>query len=397
MLTFPTLGRLIEPVPTEQFFAHHWERQPLRVHTQNSDRFTSLVSRESLDALLAEGDLHHPSVSAIDHRHRIRSEAYTYPSGLIDSVRLFKLWAEGASMVFSQLESKNLSLAMLCRALEQEFSIRFQANIYLTPGNAQGFRPHYDSHDVIILQVEGRKHWLLYDTPVELPLRTDEFDPERVGCGEVTDEFDLNPGDVLYLPRGLMHDARTLEGEHSLHITLGVLNTPWSELFTDVLEKIVRQDPRFRQSLPPGFAREGFDNTSTHVHFDALVRSFTEKASLLPFLDHFADDLVDTRHPRLPGQFAQLERASQLTADDRVGVREGLVYRLSTTDEHVVVSAYGAGVALPLRAETTVRHILSHGDTVVRELPGNLDDSGKLVVVRRMVREGLARVIDSGR
>ena len=394
MLSFPTLGRLVEPVPVEQFIADHWERKPLRVSGGAADRFRHLVSRDALDALLAEHNLHHPGVTAIDHRRRIPFEEYAYRSKLIDAARLYKLWGDGATLVFSQLELQNLALGLFCRSLEQECSTRFQANVYLTPGNAQGFRPHYDSHDVFILQVEGRKRWMLYDTPVALPFRTDEFDPERVPCGEVSDEFDLGPGDVLYLPRGLMHDARTIEGEHSLHVTLGVLNTPWSDLFADVLEKVVHQDPRFRESLPLGFAREGFDEAAARERFDVLVRAFAERASIDPFLDHFAEDLVGTRHPRLPGQFVQLERAAALTPDDRVGVRSGLVFRVATTEEHVVVSAYGAGVALPLRAEATVRHLLAHEDTAVRDLPGDLDEAGKVVIARRLVREGLAVVRD---
>ena len=52
-------------------------------------------------------------------------------------------------------------LAALCRAMEKAFSSHFQANVYLSPPNAQGFGTHFDSHDVFVLQVAGSKIWTL--------------------------------------------------------------------------------------------------------------------------------------------------------------------------------------------------------------------------------------------
>ena len=113
------------------------------------------------------------------------------------------------------------SLAALCRAVERTFSSHFQTNIYLSPRNAQGFKTHYDSHDVFVLQVSGSKHWtLVRHASIELPLRGQGFDPEKHIPGPPTREFTIQAGDVLYCPRGLFHAARATD-EVSLHITLG--------------------------------------------------------------------------------------------------------------------------------------------------------------------------------
>ena len=64
--------------------------------------------------------------------------------------------------VFAQLEGSHQALFECVRSLEREFSTRFQANIYLTPGNAQGFHPHYDSHDVFVVQLQGTKRWRVW-------------------------------------------------------------------------------------------------------------------------------------------------------------------------------------------------------------------------------------------
>ncbi|MCL4675526.1 MAG: hypothetical protein KJZ59_05775, partial [Pararhodobacter sp.] len=76
-----------------------------------------------------------------------------------------------------------------CRALESVLSCDLQTNIYLTPDNAQGFRTHYDSHDVIVLQTHGSKTWNIYESPLELPLRSQAFDPQGFTPGKIIDTF----------------------------------------------------------------------------------------------------------------------------------------------------------------------------------------------------------------
>jgi ribosomal protein L16 Arg81 hydroxylase len=117
------------------------------------------------------------------------------------------------------------TLAAFCRSLEREFSVAFQTNAYLTPARAQGAKYHYDSHDVFVLQIAGSKHWTISGTPVELPLRGQDFDPSEHERGQPTLDFELEAGDFAYIPRGVVHDARSSEST-SLHITVGVLLVP---------------------------------------------------------------------------------------------------------------------------------------------------------------------------
>lgn len=391
-LTFPTLARILDPMPVEVFFRDHWERAPLVLRRDRPRAFEGLLSLADLDRYLGENDLHHPSVSLVDHRRKIAPEEYTYPSGLVDAVKLFKRYDEGASMVFAQLEAHHRPLFECVRALEREFSTRFQANIYLTPGNAQGFHPHYDSHDVFVVQVEGSKHWMLYDEPIHLPLRRQEFDPKETACGALSQEFDLHPGDVLYIPRGLMHDARTAEdGGHSLHVTFGALFTSWTELMAEALGRWALADVHGRRALPVGFARDGYDAGAAKAYLVDALRRFADaaEADADGVLTHFARDLVDTRHPRLPGQFAQLAAAKGLTPDHAVGSRPGLVARVEKDGERVRLVAYGTELVFPAHAAEALRFAVATERFTARALPGSLDDDGRLVLLRRLVREGV--------
>lgn len=382
------LARLISPVTPDVFLRDHFERETLVLHRASPDYFTELLTREALDRYLSDRHVLHPAVSVTDAARKLSPADYTYGSGLIDTARLYQRFAEGSTLVFTGLEAALPSLGLLCRALESEMSTRFQTNAYFTPAAAQGFRAHYDSHDVFVLQVHGRKHWTLYDTPVELPFRRQEFHPADVPVGAVSREFVLEPGDVAYVPRGVMHDARTVDGD-SLHVTLGVLHTSWTDLIAEALARVGLRDPEFRRGLPPGFAREGFDRTKSRARFKELLQRLAESATFDDVFEHFADDLIGTRHPMLPGQRDQVLRAANLSDDDRAAPRETLLFRLRDLDDgSVAIVAYGSDIAFPAVAADAVRFAMRGGEFRVGDVPG-LDPDGRKVFVRRLVREGL--------
>src|SRR6185295_12103641 len=101
------------------------------------------------------------------------------------------------------------------------------------PG-AQGFSAHYDTHDVFILQAAGSKHWRLYGSSVQLPLASTPYPYPGPDAGKPSADFVLRAGDVLYIPRGHVHDALTSDSI-SLHVTLGINVYTWADLFMEAL------------------------------------------------------------------------------------------------------------------------------------------------------------------
>jgi mannose-6-phosphate isomerase-like protein (cupin superfamily) len=387
------LARLIQPASPDAFFGAHFEASVLHVPRDDAGYYHSLLRLEDIDRVLTTLHLSHPSVHMANAAKQLEPGDYTYPSGLIDAARLHQEYADGGTIVLNNLEGSLPTLADLCRSMEVEFSCRFQCNIYVTPGgSAQGLRTHYDTHDVFVLQIEGTKHWRIYDTPVERPFRGQDFQPEQYPPGELTMEFDLRPGDMVYVPRGVMHDATSTEAD-SCHITLGILPTSWTDLLLEAVARVGLRDSELRRSLPPGFARQGFDREEARATIRDLLRRVLEQAELDPALDHFAEDLVSTRHPLLYGQMQQIHKLPGLTVEDRAGARPNLLYHLLRDETHVHVAAYGARITLPLHAAEALEHALSHDEYRVGDLPGDLDDPGKLVLVRRLVREGLVQVL----
>jgi ribosomal protein L16 Arg81 hydroxylase len=384
----PTLRWLISPIEKEQFFSEYWEKRPLVIHRNQPDYFSSLLSLDEVDRALTTLDRRYPNTVLKNAARDVGRRDYTVDGETLDVAKVYQLFAEGSTITLAFLDNVVPSLTRFCRALECELSFPLQANIYLTPPGAQGARPHYDTHDVFVLQVAGKKKWTVYGTPYELPLAGQDFDSEVHKKGPATLEFELHAGDVAYVPRGVVHEASST-GEVSLHITAGILRYTWADLLLEYVSSACLNDPAFRKALPPGFARPGFDRTHAKETLQALLGQVPSKADFDAALGRFIDEFIRSCPPVLEGQMAQMARLDALTVESLAGARPGVVYYLETRDDGAVVHLCGRKITFPSFAAAALRHALQHSEFSVRALPGGLDDAGKLTLVRRLIREGL--------
>lgn len=387
-----SLRWLLHPVTPEEFFRDYWEAKPLVINRCRADYFQSLLSIEEIDHVITTLNLRFPEIKLVNAEREVTHDQYTLSHDRVDVAELYRLFHDGATIILNQQHSRVASLAAFCRAMEQDFSFPFQTNIYLTPGNAKGFKPHYDAHDVLILQVAGSKHWNIYQTLIELPLNGQEFDSALHQPGETTMEFDLQAGDTAFIPRGAMHDAQSND-EISLHITVGVMSYTWTDLLLEMFSAVSLNDPAFRKTLPVGFAHPKFDRAEARQLFRQLLRRFEAAADFDTTLDSFIDEFTSTRQPLLRGQMAQLKNLEGLSLESIVGARRGLIYTLHENGETMRVRCYGRELALPAYASESVRFALDTQRFAIHALPGQLDDAGKLVLIRRLIREGLVMLL----
>ena len=156
---------------------------------------------------------------------------------------------------------------------------RVQVNSYLTPPSAQGFRAHYDSHDVLVAQIQGEKLWKVYGSDSVCPLNEMNDDdvqlPESV---EAPEEIGLRAGDLLYIPRGWIHEAVTGELA-SLHLTIAVYPPLGKDLLNAALEAMVDRHPELREALPVGPLGSAADRARLEMRFAELVELFARHAS----------------------------------------------------------------------------------------------------------------------
>lgn len=356
------------------------------------DYFRELLSLDDIDRVLTTLDRRYPDVLLKRADCTILPADYTIDGSTLDVARVFELFEGGATLTLAFLDTVLPNLERICREIEIELSMPLQANVYLTPPGEQGANVHFDTHDVFVLQVCGSKQWTIYDAPLPLPLPGQAFDPDLHRPGAATQEFELGAGDVLYIPRGWFHEARTT-GVTSLHITAGVLRYTWTDVLLELVSRVALEEPALRRALPVGFAREDFDRTAARQTLSQLLLVLQARADADGALDHFVERFIADCPPLLRGQLRQLAAVEKLTLETVLGARVGLVHRLHRDDASVTVESYGRRIQFPAHAGDAVAFALANRRYCLRDIPASLDEAGRLALGRRLIREGLVSIL----
>lgn len=249
---------LIRPLDLQEFFQRFWERQPLVLHRSDAalaGYYGSLFPLSGLRRLCARGLQYGTDINTcrcVRGQKRPLNRAGAVDFRLLERDFLEKK----ATIQFHQPQRFQDELWRIQERLECFFGCLVGSNVYITPAGAQGLPPHYDDVEVLILQLEGQKHWRLYEPTVPLA-REYSLEPEsRIGAP--THDFILQAGDLLYFPRGTIHQADTPAGAgHSTHLTLSTYqNMSWGDLLLDLMPGCVfdrmKTDCELRTGLPRG-------------------------------------------------------------------------------------------------------------------------------------------------
>ncbi|MEJ0059228.1 MAG: cupin domain-containing protein [Terricaulis sp.] len=365
------LGALIGAERVADFLARIYEREALVVAHGEPARFADLLSLDDVDRIVTSTDLREGQLDLAD-ASRDLSRADYIDGGLIDRGAVAERHRAGATIILQQAHQHQPILARFCRALEHVFSAHVQTNIYLTPPNAQGFRTHFDNHDVFVIQISGEKLWRLYDMPVETPYRGEQYRSGEHATGELRQEFLLRAGDCAYVPRGLMHDAQTSGSEPSLHVTVGLITRTWADLMLEAVSEVALREKAFRRSLPPGFARAGFDRAAALAQLKGLIETASREVALDPALDLMIDTFIRSR--AADNRAAISEASRPVLAEDRFCLRAHSPFRLAEDGEKtIVLIAPGGDLNFPIEARAGVERAISGAafsvDDVIAEKP----------------------------
>jgi hypothetical protein len=379
-------ARCLDPVDAETFFAEYCERRPLVLHRDDPGRFDELLSEMDVERLVCSTAIRYPAVRLVQEGRQIDLGAYTYDvswrppfTSTADVPRVLAHWEAGATIVLQALHVNWHPLAVFCRLLEGALDCAVQANAYYTPRGSQGFAVHHDTHDVLVLQVAGEKRWLLYDPLLELPLKHQRYAAALGEHGDATDDLVLQAGDTLYLPRGWLHQAET-SATDSLHLTIGITAYTWIDAVRDVLRECEGE-----LSVRRGIRSEGGD-TLVDLLGEKLDPEHVERNRRRRFLD--------SRRPIREDGVSQLRALESLDAQTAVERRETVIADLEATSSGLALVFEGKEVRFPAHAAAELEACFEHeGHFRAANLPGQLDEKGRLVLVRRLVREGFLRAV----
>ncbi len=355
------------------------------VHKADPDQLADLLSLDDVDTLLTSSALRTPALRVAKDGTVLPRSAYTRHAtiageqltGLVDARRVVKLFDDGATLVLQGLHRYWPPLTQLIRKLERSLGHPCQANAYLTPPGAQGFALHSDTHDVFVFQTYGAKQWEVHDRGSQLDVL-------------------MEAGTCMYLPAGTQHAART-QDTASLHVTVGINQVTYRDAVHDIIKGVL-DDARYSERLPAAYLD---DPTSLAAGLSAELTSLYERLARLD-ADELADQHVSrfltTRGAELKGAIQDSLSVSAIEDDTVLARRAGavcLVAHSPRRPEEVTLLLGDRELHLPDWLGDVADHLAGlpdHSSLRPRDLSPWLDEQSRLVLSRRLVREGLLRV-----
>jgi lysine-specific demethylase/histidyl-hydroxylase NO66 len=352
------------------------------LHHADPDALTALLTFDDVDLLLTGTAIRTPAVRIAKDGSVLPSSSYTRSAtlagqpltGLLDPRKVFDLFDDGATVVLQGLHRYWPPLGALVADLELALGHPCQANAYLTPPGSQGFAVHEDTHDVFVFQTHGSKVWEVH--PAE-----GGGDPQSVV---------LEPGVCMYLPTGTPHAARAQETA-SLHVTIGINQLTWRQVLERALDAAL--ETTGAQHLPAGY----LDDPT--VLAEGLAERLRSVAAALDDLDPRA--VAETEVRRFltgrslwqRGGLRDRLAARDLTDTTELRRRTGHPCVLVPDGDRLRVLLGDRELTMPARLAAPMEVVRAADVLRPSDLAEHLDEQSRLVVCRRLVREGLLEVL----
>jgi ribosomal protein L16 Arg81 hydroxylase len=385
---------IIAPLTPGDFLSQYWQRQPALCNNNASDRFSGLLSLKDVDFLVS-------SIPAVDSswlvmvKDAVTADLRSWRNNEqhVDLSAVYRAYDTGYTVLLVKLHKRWPPIAGLCRELEGALikygvglSRRIGCNLYLTPPKSQGFPPHYDDHDTLLLQIEGRKRWRIYD-PIEMfPLERQVTPLPRERLSPLRSEIVMEPGHVLYMPRGFYHEAATMDG-HSMHLTIGIYHPTWF----DLVSKLLIADARFREALPIVDFNDEQATRRLIEQFNQRVISLAQSGDVAGTASKMIDETVQNLDPIPDDGFKQLNGIESLSLDTALTKRKGAFARLAPDGEKLKLIFPGSGFRASNQLDPVFKFMMESETFVVRDLP-LLSDESKLQIATELVRDGLLKM-----
>jgi ribosomal protein L16 Arg81 hydroxylase len=379
------LASLLHPISVDTFLSTYWEKNWLLVQRGDEGYYEGLLTNQNLEDYISSSDARYPAIMLAKDGVFFPPQAYcddvkmgqvTF-SGVPNLKKLSAEYGKGATIALTSLDRTWRPLGDLCMRLEGELDHGVKTNVYITAGQTAGFPPHYDTHDILVLQIAGNKLWRIYEPTIKLPDVSQPCEPKSFSPGPRLTEIELHAGDLLYLPRGYGHAATTSKS-HSAHVSVGIHVYTWAAVLKEFDPACVRVE-EFRKSLPPGFA--------SRVELRPAVKEQLKRMAPGRFTDGDVDRVFDSivrnvnqLRRRAPGRFRSdaivISVNSQLkTPPDHQYHFSRLINELNNTAV-LTLEFDGNKYSFPAQLEAVLKAMCSRGSFRLRDLPGGLNSEG---------------------
>ncbi len=390
-----SIERLLNPISEREFYEKYWEQKHLYISKDSKNHVEDLLNIEDLDKFLARNDLRYPTIRLVQNGRELPINEYSkilnfgkYSSeGLLDTDKILHNYTNGATILIQLARSSFYNLALFTNDLQNTLKSNIEANIYLTPENSQGFTTHFDTHSVFVIQLQGSKLWRIYNTLFEQPTLEDKFKESKHIQTVPIEEILLKQGDVLYVPKGLGHDAITTN-ELSLHVTIGLFPPTWLDIYNFYLKEL-HKNVNFRKS-PISFIR---DTTGElfYEEFKTTLGSF-DKDTLFSTRNNLVRYNNSRQSQLNKNRLIETININSIDLNSKVCRRENVIIQKETSSDETRILFYDKSINLPPEINEELTTLLDGKVHRLKDFSDTLDDESILELAKILILEGILKM-----
>ena len=386
-------AKLINPLSLDTFTNEYWEKKPLFLSRNNLHYYQELFSVSDVDKVLHYSKINSPEIRVLENQQELLPAIYIKENNSLNLNQLYKAYYEDHTLVINGLNQFWHPLGKFCSNLQNFLHHSAVANMYLSPKKSKGLHPHYDTHDVFVLQIEGSKNWEIH-SPIQATPLLNSYQPviPEEKLGKPLHSICLEAGDLLYIPRGFIHHAATTES-FSLHLTVGIYPIQWMDLIVNALLAVSAADRRFRKALPIGFIDSPENQQYLKEGLQELTTVLAERANIEQALELLRDHFIRDSTPVPDGHFTQVNQVDAIDLETTLMKRSNMPCRLIDKVFSVSLQFPGNTINGPKLYESAMQFVANTTKSfTVKSLPDSLSEEQKINLVRRLVRGGLLKI-----
>jgi len=359
-----SLADLLHPNDPTLLFDAVKAHQRLLLRSDRARQFAALAPWDRLNALITPEHIESGCVEMVRNSFIIASEVLLEHERGSQSKKRVQVGTlqsncrQGLSLVINSIQDVMRDIALVNAIIERELRCPVHTNAYMSFSCDSAFKPHWDNHNVLVLQVHGRKQWTCWGQPWQFPTNKSECPVPSV-LGKPEWEGLLEPGDILYVPRGDIHAAKVMESEDSVHLTI-TIKPPRGEAIGLAIARLCESETMARKDLPTLASAE--DKKAWLAEMKAILHQAVDRLDL-------EQVLTDLDQKRAPLPFTSLGLINRVTLASRF--QPTLRRRLPAgwnTDDGGTVQVGGKTWRLNAQEATVLENALRRHTLTVGEL-----------------------------
>ena len=291
----PILGDLT----ADQFLAEYWQKKPLLIRNAIPN-FEPPINGDDLAGLSLEAEVESRLVIGDD---------WALEHGPFEESRFASLPEQNWSLLVQGVDLWVPEVADLLSSFDFLPSWRVDDIMVSYAEDGGNVGPHFDYYDVFLIQGEGQRHWQIGQHCSEADLHTDSTALKILKNLEVSDEWTLNPGDMLYLPPKIAHHGVAI-GQCTT-FSVGFRAPAATEMLDDLATELLSRDitPNHLQDPPLNAAMANEPISGAYIQqVKELLQQTLDDEQMLG--EWFAQFMTEPKYPSLVGMTEELRSAS---------------------------------------------------------------------------------------